>query len=98
MGVVEDDNTKHLGLSTKHFIRSAEDADVVHLQELGRLGWETTYSGFIRPENRATYLAGAFWSVAQLREVIADPACLALVAEGAEGRVDGFATYEPMPD
>src|SRR5436190_23083430 len=68
------------------------------MQELGRLGWETAYSGFIRAENRTRYLAGPFWSVERLRAVIAKAGSHALVAEVAGSGVIGFATFEPRPD
>jgi ribosomal protein S18 acetylase RimI-like enzyme len=75
-------------------VRVARPDDAPRLKELGALGWETTYTDFVSPANRAHYLAGAFWSLDRLRVVIADPACAAFVAERA-GAVSGFATFEP---
>jgi ribosomal protein S18 acetylase RimI-like enzyme len=74
-------------------IRAARPDDAPRLKELGALGWETTYAGFVAPANRARYLAGDFWSLEQLRAVIGDPACATFVAEQA-GAVIGFATFE----
>jgi ribosomal protein S18 acetylase RimI-like enzyme len=74
-------------------IRSARIADVPRLRQLGVLGWETTYTDFIRPENRAAYLSGPFWSVQTLSRVVVDD--IALVAEGPDGEVVGFVTVEP---
>jgi GNAT superfamily N-acetyltransferase len=75
-------------------IRVARRADVPRLRELGALGWETTYQEIVRPENRAAYLAGDFWSETTLSRVVSDPACLALVAS-SEVSLDGFLTAEP---
>lgn len=75
-------------------IRLAMADEAERLQELGITGWETTYADFLRAENRAAYLAGPFWSVGQLREIIEDGACWALVAE-VEEAVGGFLTLEP---
>jgi ribosomal protein S18 acetylase RimI-like enzyme len=71
--------------------------DVPRLKELGVLGWETTYP-FVSPENRANYLAGPFWSLDRLREIVADAASLTLVIESTEGIVNGFLTIEPVED
>lgn len=75
-------------------IRRALFEDAARLRELGVAGWETTYAGFLRPENRRAYLSGPFWSVERLVTVIRDEGCAALVAE-IEGGVIGFLTLEP---
>jgi ribosomal protein S18 acetylase RimI-like enzyme len=77
-------------------IRAARAADAPRLRELGAIGWETTYAGFVRTENRRAYLTGPFWSLERLREVIESADCSALVAE-IEGSVAGFLTLEPHP-
>ena len=77
-------------------IRAARVEDASRLRELGVVGWETTYAGFLRPENRRAYLNGPFWSVARLRAIIEAADCATLVAE-IEGRVAGFLTLEPHP-
>jgi GNAT superfamily N-acetyltransferase len=79
-------------------LRQATLDDVPRLKELGVLGWETTYHEFVSAENRAGYLAGPFWSLERLREIVSDPASLTLVAEDANGRVGGFLTTEPLED
>lgn len=80
-------------------IRSARIADVPRLRQLGILGWETTYSDFIRPENRAAYLSSPFWSDRTLSLVVVDPADIALVGESPADGVVGFITVEPYrPD
>lgn len=79
-------------------IRPATTVDVPRLKELGIAGWETTYAEFVRPENRAIYLDGAFWSLEQLERIVSDPASLALVADDGNGHVSGFLTVEPIPD
>jgi GNAT superfamily N-acetyltransferase len=76
-------------------IRPATVADVPRLKELGVLGWESTYTEIVRPENRARYLAGAFWSPDTLTRVVTDPACLALAA-ASPATVLGFLTVEPV--
>jgi GNAT superfamily N-acetyltransferase len=75
-------------------VRVARPDDAPRLKELGALGWETTYTDFVSPANRAHYLAGAFWSLERLRAVIATPICATFVAEQA-GALSGFATFEP---
>ena len=77
-------------------IRDARIADAGRLRELGVAGWETTYAGFLRPENRRAYLAGPFWSVERLRALIAAHDCSTLVAE-TNDHVAGFLTLEPHP-
>lgn len=77
-------------------IRGARVEDAGRLRELGVVGWETTYAGFLRPENRRTYLNGPFWSVERLRAVIEARNCATLVAE-IEGGIAGFLTLEPHP-
>ena len=80
-------------------IRSARVADVPRMRQLGVLGWETTYTDFIRPENRAAYLSGPFWSTQTLSRVVVDDADIALVAESPDADVVGFVTVEPYaPD
>lgn len=69
-------------------------ADAERLRELGVAGWETTYAGFLRSENRRAYLAGPFWSVERLRVVIEAHDCTTLVAETTD-RIAGFLTLEP---
>ncbi len=76
-------------------IRNARVADVPRLRQLGILGWETTYTDFIRPENRAAYLSGPFWSAATLSRVVVDDGDISLVAEDATDGVVGFLTVEP---
>jgi GNAT superfamily N-acetyltransferase len=76
-------------------IRRARVADVPRLRQLGVLGWETTYTDFIRPENRAAYLSGPFWSIQTLSLVVVADDCIALVAESEEAGVVGFLTVEP---
>ena len=78
-------------------IRPARPEDVPRLKQIGVTGWETTYSAFITPENRAAYLAGDFWSLETLRRVVADPGSLALVAESG-GTIAAFITVEPRGD
>lgn len=69
------------------------------MRQLGILGWETTYTDFIRPENRAAYLSGPFWSAETLSKVVVDDDALALVAESPDAGVVGFITVEPYaPD
>jgi ribosomal protein S18 acetylase RimI-like enzyme len=75
-------------------IRQARVEDAGRLRELGVAGWETTYAGFLRPENRRAYLNGAFWSVERLSAISEARNCTTLVAE-VEGRVMGFLTLEP---
>ena len=75
-------------------IRRGVTEDAERLKEIGVTGWETTYAGFVEPENRRRYLNGAFWSVEQLRSVIAEEASIVLVAESDE-RTIGFITVEP---
>jgi ribosomal protein S18 acetylase RimI-like enzyme len=75
-------------------IRPAQLADVPRLKELGVLGWETTYGHIVRPENRARYLAGGFWSHDTLSGVVSNPACLTLAA-ATDDSVLGFLTVEP---
>lgn len=75
-------------------IRTARPDDTPRLRELGITGWETTYSGFVLPHNRRAYLDGPFWSLERLAAIVADPACLALVAD-VDGAVAGFLTVEP---
>lgn len=36
-------------------IRAARPANAPCLKNLSVLGWETTYAGFLRPENHARY-------------------------------------------
>ncbi|RIK35761.1 MAG: hypothetical protein DCC58_20135 [Chloroflexi bacterium] len=80
-------------------VRKARVSDAPRLRQLGILGWETTYTDFIRPENRAAYLSGAFWSIETLSRVIVGPENLALVAEHPQSGVIGFLTIEPYaPD
>lgn len=79
-------------------LRQATLDDVPRLKELGVLGWETTYHAFVSPENRAGYLAGPFWSLERLREIVCDPASLTLVAEEAGVHAGGFLTIEPVED
>ena len=89
----------HSGTQSFHWnIRQSAAVDVPRLKELGVAGWETTYAEFVRPENRALYLDGAFWSLAQLERIVRDPASLALVADDGTGLVSGFLTVEPIPD
>ena len=75
-------------------IRRGVTEDAERLKEIGVTGWETTYAGFVEPENRRRYLNGAFWSVEQLRSVIVDGASIVLVAESGEQTI-GFITVEP---
>jgi len=79
-------------------LRPATPDDVPRLKELGVHGWETTYHEFVSPENRARYLAGPFWSLDRLRDIVNDPACLSLVAEDTTGNAGGFLTIEPVDD
>ena len=75
-------------------IRRGTAADAARLKEIGVTGWETTYAGFVTPENRLKYLNGAFWSIERLRDVSGDDASIMLVAEIDE-RPIGFITIEP---
>lgn len=86
------------GASSAPRLRSATDDDVPRLKELGVLGWETTYQGFVSPENRAAYLAGPFWSNERLTAIVNDPASLTLVAEDTAGWISGFLTIEPVEE
>ena len=78
--------------------RPATLDDAPRLKELGVSGWETTYHEFISPANRASYLAGPFWSLQRLSTIITDPACLTLVAVDDRNRPAGFLTIEPVED
>ena len=75
-------------------IRAARVDDASRLKDLGVQGWETTYADFVSAANRASYLAGEFWSLERLRAIITDPARATFVAE-QRGTVIGFATFEP---
>ena len=75
-------------------IRRAVTGDAERLKEIGVTGWETTYAGFVEPENRRKYLNGAFWSVERLRQIIGDPSSITLVAVMNDGTI-GFITVEP---
>lgn len=75
-------------------IRRGRPDDAALLREIGVTGWETTYAGFITPENRQRYLAGPFWSIERLQAVLGDPGCACYVAE-IDGCPAGFATVEP---
>ena len=77
-------------------IREGRVEDASRMRELGVVGWETTYAGFLRPENRRAYLNGPFWSVARLRAIIKASDCATLVAE-IDGCVAGFLTLERHP-
>lgn len=77
-------------------IRATRVEDAERLRELGVAGWETTYAGFLHPENRRAYLNGPFWSIERLRAVIEARDCTAFVAE-LEGSVAGFLMLEPHP-
>ncbi|HVX31193.1 MAG TPA: GNAT family N-acetyltransferase [Nitrolancea sp.] len=77
-------------------IRKGRVCDAARLRELGVLGWETTYAGFLRPENRRAYLNGPYWSVERLAAVIEADDCATLVAEIA-GSIVGFLMLEPHP-
>ncbi len=79
-------------------LRRATLSDVPRLKELGVLGWETTYHAFVSPENRASYLAGPFWSLDRLRDIVRDPHSLSLVAVDDGESVGGFLTIEPAED
>jgi ribosomal protein S18 acetylase RimI-like enzyme len=83
-------------VKSRLLIRAGRVADAPRLRELGVIGWETTYPGFVRPENRGAYLAGPFWSLERLLAVIEASDCVTLVAE-IEGGVAGFLTLEPHP-
>jgi ribosomal-protein-alanine N-acetyltransferase len=77
-------------------LRPATPEDVPRLKDLGVLGWETTYQSFISAENRASYLAGPFWSLDRLASIVADPASLTLVAADSTEVVVGFLTIETV--
>ena len=79
-------------------LRPATLDDVPRLKELGLLGWETTYHEYVSAENRASYLAGPFWSLERLRGIVSDDASLTLVAEDTGGHAGGFLTIEPVED
>ncbi len=75
-------------------IRRGVTEDAERLKEIGVTGWETTYAGFVEPENRRKYLNGAFWSIERLRAVIGEEASIVLVAQSGEQPI-GFITVEP---
>lgn len=77
--------------------RTAGLDDVERMKELGVQGWETTYSDFVHEHNRRKYLNGDFWSLDRLREVVADPDAINLMAE-QNSQVVGFINTEKLPD
>ena len=77
--------------------RQATLDDVERMKQLGVQGWETTYSNFVHDHNRRTYLNGDFWSLERLREVVADPDAINLVAE-QNGTIAGFINTEKLED
>ena len=78
-------------------LRVAVPADAERCKELGVIGWETTYSGYVHEHNRRAYLNGDFWSIDRLRTVLADDSAVNLVVEQG-GRVIGFITTEALDD
>ncbi len=81
-------------MTTDVRIRTGKTDDAERLKAIGVTGWETTYAEFIEPANRQKYLAGKFWSLERLREVIENQRCDVLVAE-IDGQIAGFITMEP---
>lgn len=77
--------------------RLAEPADAERFKDIGVRGWETTYAGFVREENRRAYLDGEFWSIDRLRVVLADPDAINIAAE-LNGVSVGFITTEKHDD
>ena len=75
-------------------IRRGMPKDAERMKEIGVTGWETTYAGFVEPENRRRYLNGAFWSVERLRAVNSNAAAIVLAAI-IDGQTVGFITVEP---
>jgi ribosomal protein S18 acetylase RimI-like enzyme len=82
-------------MSCDVMLRPATAEDAEECKEIGVRGWETTYSDFVRPENRRRYLDGAFWSLDRLREVLSDRCAINIVAE-QHGMMIGFITTEPL--
>jgi ribosomal protein S18 acetylase RimI-like enzyme len=78
-------------------IRPAAVGEAQLLKEIGVRGWETTYSGFVREENRRAYLDGPFWSLDRLHEVLSDRDAINLVAV-LDDAVVGFITTERLDD
>lgn len=78
-------------------LRPARADEARRLNELGRLGWETTYP-WVLPHNREVYLSGAFWSLARLEALAGDADALLLAAADADDRAIGFASVELTDD
>jgi ribosomal protein S18 acetylase RimI-like enzyme len=78
-------------------IRRAVPDDAGVMKDIGVRGWETTYTAFIKPENRRLYLNGDFWSIERLRSVLSDPSAINLAA-GRGGQMIGFITTERLDD
>lgn len=78
-------------------LRPARPTDAPRLNELGRLGWETTYP-WVTPENRVAYLSGAFWSLDRLVALTHDANALMVVAADSTDHPVGFASVEPTED
>lgn len=78
-------------------LRPARADDAPRLNELGRLGWETTYP-WVHPHNREIYLSGAFWSLSRLEALATDADALLVAATDASDRAIGFASVELTDD
>jgi len=83
--------------ATRH-VRPAQPTDVPRLQELGVLGWETTYGEIVAAHNCQLYLSGSFWSLDTLDRVVRDLHSLTLVSEEPDKTVSGFLTVEPIAE
>jgi GNAT superfamily N-acetyltransferase len=83
------------GTRTDLTIRRAGPTDAALLAALGATSFADTFAADNRPEDMATYLAEAFGESIQRAE-LADPACVAFVAE-RDGEAVGYAMLHDGP-
>jgi GNAT superfamily N-acetyltransferase len=83
------------GTGTELTIRRAGPADAALLAALGATSFADTFAADNRPEDMAAYLAEAFGEPIQRAE-LADPTCVAFVAE-RDGEAVGYAMLREGP-
>jgi ribosomal protein S18 acetylase RimI-like enzyme len=97
---VLDQAKRRAGLVTKHSCRDATAADLERVTEIKIRNWADTYGSLLDPAVLRPFLDRDA-QLAELREKLAEPGTLLVVAEDSSGDISGFALAyvddEPEP-